>query len=447
MLSIIEPRWLRRIFYFLLKGHCITSFYLKYNFFAHTCVVDSNMMEYQGTNTPQKVNMSGSRTARTILCACFLAQRKFVHPCCFFLHHSGGRVDLLEQTILGPTWSRIKRGTWRNVKKRMSRKAMPPWKTSRARPPYSLFLKVVERPKRTNVLLHVKRIMAVVLCGSHRGKKLVHMMHHHGSTQVPKRTLYHGDLWELTHFECPRSSFYPYKSIWLFSRTVFLPYSYEEIFSGYEEVVSSIRDGFSAWVKADSDTILGRHSVDVTIKTLSILPRVAPHKDVPNRLIEQTRLSVYKWNPGPRRGKEGDVEMNIVGKYHITTLQEAIEYLEHNQSVEVQLVAVTPTFAAVDATFLHEEFDEVCKVLALKQGDVRQAKLVIRRLELYVAVWGQFCDVKLVSGARQVFESNKLTIGNKVREIDAFQALRPPMKTSDAYRVHKTLPNALLLNS
>ena len=59
--------------------------------------------------------------------------------------------------------------------------------------------------------------------------------------------------------------------------------------------------------------------------------------------------------------------MNIVGKCHITTLREASEYLEHNQSVEVQLVAVTPTSAAVDATFLHEEFYEVCKVLALSR--------------------------------------------------------------------------------
>ena len=54
------------------------------------------------------------------------------------------------------------------------------------------------------------------------------------------------------------------------------------------------------------------------------------NKDLPNRLTEQTRLSVYIWNPGPRRGKEGAIERHIAGKWHIITLQEAIEYLEHD---------------------------------------------------------------------------------------------------------------------
>ena len=51
--------------------------------------------------------------------------------------------------------------------------------------------------------------------------------------------------------------------------------------------------------------------------------------DVPNRLREQRRLSILKWNPGPRRGKEGAIEKHIAGKWHIITLQEATEYLEH----------------------------------------------------------------------------------------------------------------------
>ena len=37
---------------------------------------------------------------------------------------------------------------------------------------------------------------------------------------------------------------------------------HDEILSGYEEDVSSIRDGFSAWVKTDPETILMRHVVD-----------------------------------------------------------------------------------------------------------------------------------------------------------------------------------------
>ena len=50
---------------------------------------------------------------------------------------------------------------------------------------------------------------------------------------------------------------------------------------------------------------------------------------MPNRLTEQRRLSVYSWNRGPRRGKEEAIERRLAGKWHIITLQEAIEYLEH----------------------------------------------------------------------------------------------------------------------
>ena len=42
-----------------------------------------------------------------------------------------------------------------------------------------------------------------------------------------------------------------------------LPYPEEEILSGYEEDVSFIRDGFTTWVKADFNTILERHVVNI----------------------------------------------------------------------------------------------------------------------------------------------------------------------------------------
>ena len=51
---------------------------------------------------------------------------------------------------------------------------------------------------------------------------------------------------------------------------------------------------------------------------------------MPNRSAEQTRLSVYNWNPGPQRGKAGAIESHIAVKWHIITLQEAIEHLEHD---------------------------------------------------------------------------------------------------------------------
>ena len=44
----------------------------------------------------------------------------------------------------------------------------------------------------------------------------------------------------------------------------------------------------------------------------------------------QRRLSVYNWNPGPRRGTENAIEHQIAGKWHLITLQEASDYVEHD---------------------------------------------------------------------------------------------------------------------
>ena len=102
-----------------------------------------------------------------------------------------------------PFWIRrgesYQKGYLEEWEKWTSRKTMPPEKTSRARPLQSRRLKEYRRPKSTNVPLHANRIVAVVLCLSHRGKRLVRLTHHHGSTQVPKKTQYHGDLLELSH--------------------------------------------------------------------------------------------------------------------------------------------------------------------------------------------------------------------------------------------------------
>ena len=43
----------------------------------------------------------------------------------------------------------------------------------------------------------------------------------------------------------------------------------------------------------------------------------------------QKRLSIYNWNPGPPRGKEHAFEKQIAGKWHLITLQEASDYVEH----------------------------------------------------------------------------------------------------------------------
>ena len=52
------------------------------------------------------------------------------------------------------------------------------------------------------------------------------------------------------------------KPFGIFPKRLPLPYPDEEILSRYEEDVSSIREGFSAWVETDPETILRRHIVD-----------------------------------------------------------------------------------------------------------------------------------------------------------------------------------------
>ena len=50
----------------------------------------------------------------------------------------------------------------------------------------------LQKAQETNVPQHVNRIVAVFFCPYHRGKQLVHLTHHHGSTQVPKKVLHRG---------------------------------------------------------------------------------------------------------------------------------------------------------------------------------------------------------------------------------------------------------------
>ena len=185
---------------------------------------------------------------------------------------------------------------------------------------------------------------AVVLCPSHRGKQLVRFTHHHGSTQVPKKTLFHEDLRELSRTRMRALDiFYPSKAIWRFSQKVSLAVllmkrSYlvtRKMSCPYGMI---LRRGKSLTVRPFS-------SVTSSTQKIGISPayREAPARrhspsssgyhfdnNMPNRSAEQTRLSVYNWNPGRRRGKEGAIERHNAGKWHIITLQEATEYLEHD---------------------------------------------------------------------------------------------------------------------
>ena len=85
-----------------------------------------------------------------------------------------------------------------------------------------------------------------------------------------------------------------------------LPFPDDEILSGHEEDVS--RDRFTTWVKADTNTTLERHVVDVRralAEHREASPRMhdTPAQECffdsrkPNRSSVRQRLSIYNWNP------------------------------------------------------------------------------------------------------------------------------------------------------
>ena len=109
-----------------------------------------------------------------------------------------------------------------------------------------------------------------------------------------------------------------------------LPFPKEEIQSGYEDDVSSGTDAFTAWRKIDQEVILAHHMVDIQKAAAQFREAAGSSKSVPRRLPTQRRLSIYNWNPRPRRGKEGAIENQIARRWHIITLQESSEYVDHD---------------------------------------------------------------------------------------------------------------------
>ena len=120
-----------------------------------------------------------------------------------------------------------------------------------------------------------------------------------------------------------------------------LPLSSDEILSGFEDIVSSGTDQFTTWVKTDPHATLVRHMVDVQ-KAVAEFREASERrhdtcsqtyhfdKNVPNRSLVQKRLSIYNWNPGFRRGKEDAFEKQIAGRWHVITLQEVSDYVDHD---------------------------------------------------------------------------------------------------------------------
>ena len=71
--------------------------------------------------------------------------------------------------------------------------------------------------------------------------------------------------------------------------------------------------------------------------------------------------------------------------------------------------------------FPHEQMDGACRILDLKQAELREAELGAQRLDLYTAISSQ-----------EEYESGKAIVENIQQELRAFRALRPPAQTSEA---------------
>ena len=131
--------------------------------------------------------------------------------------------------------------------------------------------------------------------------------------------------------------------------------------------------------------------------------------------LKNVFLNGLRGIPFPPTVEEIVESVQIVQDRVQQSIEEQIVDAPVPQIVEEQLVAVAPTPATTDATFPHEHFDEACRILALKQAEVRQA-----------AITSQACDAEAASKAWQAYESAKAIVENIQRELGTFRALRQP---------------------
>ena len=115
-----------------------------------------------------------------------------------------------------------------------------------------------------------------------------------------------------------------------------VPFSTSDILSGHEDDVIVRNDSFTLWTRIKIEEILALHMVDAYRASAEDRdaaerkPEISPPMRQSDRVAsarskKQTRLSVYRWNPGPRRGNADGFVKQIAGKWHIITLQETTE--------------------------------------------------------------------------------------------------------------------------
>ena len=136
----------------------------------------------------------------------------------------------------------------------------------------------------------------------------------------------------------PKCDFIHPQQLSPFPERLELPFWSDDILSGYEDLVSSGSDHFTMWGKMSFHEVLAAHVVDIhkvvedfrdAFERKQSSSTYGLNKYCSSQSPVQRRLSIYNWNPGPRRGREDAFEKQISVKWHIVTLQEASDYVDH----------------------------------------------------------------------------------------------------------------------
>ena len=197
------------------------------------------------------------------------------------------------------------------------------------------------------------RTLWISLCSTAQTTLIAYLKHPRSSRQfdslpwTPTRPQDKASFWERIEAPLPplrprpKCNFIHPRQLSPFPERLELQFSDDEMLCGCEDIVSSGTDHFTAWVKVSPHEVLVQHMVDIQKATADFReaserrPATPSHTNSVNkhfatRSVVQKRLSIFHQNPGPRRGKENAFEKQIAGRWHIITLQEASEYVEHD---------------------------------------------------------------------------------------------------------------------
>ena len=82
--------------------------------------------------------------------------------------------------------------------------------------------------------------------------------------------------------------------------------------------------------------------------------------------LAQTRIRIWSWNLGPKRGSPGVIENHIAGRWHIVAVQDSMDFLPHEDIIHPFLVTI---FRGCSALFYKHTFEQSIEVKAMhRQG-------------------------------------------------------------------------------